>query len=372
MKPLRIVVVANPQAVHTRRWSQSLAELGHRVVVIGVRRADIPGVEVVSMIDRSSASAAGIALGYLLLVAQLRRHVRRLQPDAIMAHYTTTNGVVARITRVRPLLMVPWGTDIRPESGRWTRIVRDRVNRWVLRRVDRIAVSSHYLAERVRAVASPLETHVSVVPFGVDTTHFAPRTDRPGDGPLTIGFVKHFRPRYGTGVLLEAMPHVLEHVPSATLTLAGSGPLEAELRELAASLGITDVVRFVGRVAHDEVPDLMASFDVLVNPSLEESFGVVLLEGSAMGLPVVSSDVGGVREVVDEGVTGELVPPGDSEALGRAIVRLGTDESLRRRMGAAGRARVLAEFAWERNVDQMNELIEAMVNDARSDDERQR
>ena len=151
------------------------------------------------------------------------------------------------------------------------------------------------------------------------------------------------------------MPLVLERIPGARLVMAGRGPLAERLRQLADELGIAANVEFPGFVPHDQVPALMCGLDVLVNCSVmpSESFGVVIIEASACGLPVVATRVGGVHETCLDGETGFLVPPGDRQALADAIVRLARDPALRARFGRAGRRYVLDNYVWSDNVDAM-------------------
>ncbi len=361
---MKTCLIANPQAVHTQRWARALAERGHDVHVIGVRSAEVAGVTVHSVLDdrKARASALVVAASYVHLGVRLRSLLHRLRPDVVVAHYTTTNGVLAVLTRTHPLVITPWGTDIRPEPTVWKRVLRDHVNAWVLRGADAVAVSSQYLATRVTSVAGGRCALPMIIPFGVDTDRFSPESSPRSPSPLRIGFIKHFKPRYGTEVLLDAIPAVLAAIPEARVILAGSGPLEATLREQAAMLGIEESVEFLGPVPHDEVPSLMRSLDLLVNPSLEESFGVVLLEAASSARPVVSSDVGGVREVVEDGVTGLLVPPGNPSALATAIIRIGLDRDLRRQMGDAGRRRVLESFDWTHSVDAMDALFRDVID----------
>lgn len=358
---MRICLIANPQATHTQRWATALGDRGHDVHVIGVRNAAFENATVHCLSPRDPQSTLAVAIAYVRLGLRLRFLVNAIDPNVVLAHYTTTNGVLARLARLRPLVVFPWGTDIREEPDHWKRRLRETVNRWVLRRTEDIVVSSRYLRERVLTVTSGRCSPPVVIPFGVDPTAFTPTTRAPDSPEFRIGFIKHLRRRYGAGTLIDAMPLVLAEVPTARLVMAGAGPLEATLKQQAAKLGIADRVDFIGRIPHSDVPDLMATLDVLVNPSLEESFGVVLLEAGSTGLPAITSDVGGVREIIEDGVTGLLVPPDEATALSDAIIRLGLDSSLRRELGAAARRRVVDTFDWSSNVAELDALLTTTV-----------
>ena len=128
----------------------------------------------------------------------------------------------------------------------------------------------------------------------------------------------------------------------------------AELRATVARLGLDDVVSFLGRVA--PVAPVFERAEVVVVPSLGEGFGMVALEAMERGRPVIASAVGGLPEIVDDGVTGLLVPPGDADALGAAIRELAGDRARAAAMGAVGRARALEQFSQERCTDRIAEL----------------
>ena len=122
--------------------------------------------------------------------------------------------------------------------------------------------------------------------------------------------------------------------PSALVLLVGDGPERKGLEKEAKRIGVDDRLRFEGFVAHERLPALLAHADLLVLPSLYEELGTVPLEAMQAGLPIVASETGGVPEVIEDGVNGMLVPPGDPEALARAIDRLLADRNLARRLSA--------------------------------------
>jgi glycosyltransferase involved in cell wall biosynthesis len=158
--------------------------------------------------------------------------------------------------------------------------------------------------------------------------------DPPAEVPTVIS-VAHLRPAKSHDVLLRAWVDIVREVPHARLTLAGDGPLRADLEARTSSLGLRDAVHFAGAV--EDVWPLLAQAHVFVLASSHEPLGIAILEAMAAGLPVVASAVGGIPEIADDGNTGFLVSPGDPVELGRALVRLLTSGELRTRMGTAAR-----------------------------------
>ena len=156
-------------------------------------------------------------------------------------------------------------------------------------------------------------------------------------------------PIKGHIVLLRAVAQAARELPELTLDIAGRGPLEPALRALAKELGLDGRVRFLGHVS--QVEQAIEDSAVVVVPSMGEGFGMVALEAMERARPVIAAEIGGLGELVDDGVTGLLVPPGESAPLARAIVELGNDLERAARMGEAGRRRALDRFLQERCTD---------------------
>jgi glycosyltransferase involved in cell wall biosynthesis len=148
----------------------------------------------------------------------------------------------------------------------------------------------------------------------------------------------------------------LKEVPGALLLIAGEGHYRPALEEQVRAEGLAGRVRFLGPIPHEELPRLLATVDLLVATSFaSETFGIALVEAQAMGVPVVASRFGGFPEVVQDGVTGLLVPPQDPAALAQALRELLADPEKRRRMGEAGPGWVRERFHWERVAERVLE-----------------
>ncbi|MHB8352526.1 MAG: glycosyltransferase family 4 protein, partial [Thermoplasmata archaeon] len=140
---------------------------------------------------------------------------------------------------------------------------------------------------------------------------------------------------------------VIEQFPNAEFVFTGGGA-EEFLRIAALAPDVASHVRFLGYLPYEELPQVYAAADLVIAPTYYEDFPIRILESLASGVPVVASEVGGIREVVVTGSTGTLVPPGRPESLARAIVDLLGNSELRARLGAAGRKRIVEEFSWQR------------------------
>lgn len=180
-------------------------------------------------------------------------------------------------------------------------------------------------------------------------------------GAVAIGHVGRFVPRKGVRELAEAWPRVAAAVPNAHLVWAGDGALEGEIRE---RLRDAPRVRWLG--FRTDIAQVLSALDVLAMPSRSEAFGMSALEAMAVGTPVVATGVGGLREIVDDGVTGLLIPPKDPDALAAALIRLAGDSGLREWMGRAGVARAAERFSQAAMVGAYEALLRRVVAEARS------
>ena len=170
------------------------------------------------------------------------------------------------------------------------------------------------------------------------------------NGPV-VGVVGRLRKEKGHSVLLKAMVDVFRAYPNANLLVVGDGPDRDKLEKQAQNMGIAKQVRWLGRKRAGEVFRLYAIMDVLAIPSLFEGFGLSAAEAMAAGIPVVASNIDGLREVIEEGVSGYLVPLGDSHGLTSAILKLLENPRQATAMGARGRDRVRARFSLARFAD---------------------
>ena len=227
--------------------------------------------------------------------------------------------------------------------------------------IDHWLSTSRYNAAQVEARYG---RKVQVVHNGVDVDLFKPRAHalalrrRLGlpEHACVLASVGRLVGWKGLRVILEALPQLPQEVH---YMVVGDGPDEPRLREHAAQLGLAQRVHFCGRIVHDELPQVLAQADLLLQPSLgEESFGITLVEAMACGVPVLASRQGGMTEIVLPGVTGELLPPGEVGAWRAAIAQLLQQPDRMRAMGAAGRERAVAEFTWAANAARLEQLLD--------------
>lgn len=245
---------------------------------------------------------------------------------------------------------------------------REILRQWVLSgRVDRYIAVSEDMARRLRATPLFPARKVEIIRNAVDVHRFRQQSDgalrRQLGGvparPIVLALAR-LDAQKGLFDLLEAAARV----PEANFVIAGEGKERESLEDKARMLAIDGRVLFLGH--RDDVPELLASCDLFVLPSLYEGFPLSVLEAMAAGKPVVATAIGGTEEAVINGGTGLLVPPHDPAALAAAIRSLLSDPPLGRRLGLAGRERALREFSAEKMVQEVSELYERVLSRRRA------
>jgi glycosyltransferase involved in cell wall biosynthesis len=235
--------------------------------------------------------------------------------------------------------------------------------------VDQMSIISEAAAERFVQERIVPRDLLTVVPNGVDADEFrkVPPDARASlrrslglDESFVWLAVGRFEVAKDYPNMLHGFARVRERRPRAVLLLVGRGSLQEETEQLVASLGLGGAVRFLG--VRRDVPELMSAADGYVMSSAWEGMPMVLLEAAAAGLPIVTTAVGGNREVVEDGVSGFLVPPRDPVALGGAMLRLaGLTESERRSMGERGRERVRTHYGLTRVAERWESLYDVAL-----------
>ena len=233
----------------------------------------------------------------------------------------------------------------------------------LLRRSCPLVAITHAMGARLQALGMP--PPVIVLP-GTNPARFTP-ADSPPQTPILLTLCR-LVPRKGIDTVLRALPALLESFPTLRYRIGGNGPDRERLETLAAELGIAQAVEFLGFVPDEELPTLYRSATIFVMPAREEpnaasveGFGIVYLEASASGIPVVAGNSGGTAEAVRDGETGLLVPPDDPAALTQTLIQLLSDPGLCRRLGDTGRRWAEDTMNWERTTVKLQKILENML-----------
>lgn len=298
------------------------------------------------------------ALGIFPKAVRFAYEMERLGIRHVHAHFCNHPAVAAliihRLTSI-PFSFTAHGTDLHVE--------RRMLDKKVAAAAFAVTVSEFNKAMMVQECGDGAREKIHVIHCGVDPALFTPPPRRDGTGPFQILCVAMLRGVKGHKYLLEACRLLRERGVEFVCHFVGEGPLRREVEAQIKRAGLKNQIHLHGGLPRPEVIKLMARVDVVVIASAptkagrQEGIPVTLLEGMAAGLPVVATAITGIPELVDSGVSGLLVPPGDPAAMADALQALGRDPQLRQRMGRAGREKVVRQFNLEVNARQLLNLI---------------
>lgn len=222
------------------------------------------------------------------------------------------------------------------------------------------AVKDHLLAKKIVS-----EDKIVVIPNAIDLNRIQSRRvkhDNNHDRNPVIGSVGRLHPQKDFTTLLDSMKIVIQSFPKAHLEIIGDGSLRADLETYTKDLALDGNVTFRGKQPNQTVLQRMSEWDLFVMSSIWEGFGIALIEAMALEKAIVATKVEGIREVVDDGETGYLVPPRQPEALARKIIELLSNDETRREMGRRGKAKAEQQFSIATYVEQITKIYDSLLN----------
>jgi sugar transferase (PEP-CTERM/EpsH1 system associated) len=301
-----------------------------------------------------------------LAMFRLLRVLRGLQPDLVHSRNWGAIEAVpaARLAGVRAVVHSEHGRELADPAGLNAR--RNRLRRLLTPLIDRVVTVSADLKAWLRQTVRLPEAKLLVIPNGVDTERFSPTRRLAGrkalqvsDETAVIGTVGRLNGVKDYPTLLTAFADAARRADHVELVFIGDGPQRAALEATAAALGVSGRVRFLGE--RQDVPELVPGLDVFVLPSIAEGMSNTLLEAMAAGRPVVATGVGGNPELVEDGVTGTIIPVRHPAALTKAIDGYLWDAGLRAAHGEAGRRRAITEFGLVSMVSRYRDLYRTLA-----------
>lgn len=367
-KRMRICCISEATSIHTQRWVNYFAQKGHEVHLISwVRGGGYASSVHLHWLARLLPRMWVLSkyLGVILWPIQTHRLVNKIKPDVLEAHWLTIAGVLAVASGFHPVILNAWGSDILVYAKRkpiWRLFIK-----YALKKAEVVTCNSEILKkELLQLGASP--DNIRIIYIGIDTQQFNPQRRneelRNKLGILEVPSIislRNLSPVYNVEMLIKAVPLVLKQVPEVKFILAGDGEQRVYLNKLANSLGVSGSIRFIGYIAHDKLPEYLASSEVYVSTSLSDSTSLSLQEAMSCELPPVVTDLPGNREWVTDGQSGFIVPMNDTQALAGRIVCLLKDKGLRRRFGEVGRKIIKERTEFEREMQKMEKLLKEIV-----------
>ncbi|QNI06247.1 glycosyltransferase family 4 protein [Mycobacterium kubicae] len=355
---------------HVHHLSTALAAAGHEVVVLsrrptGTDASTHPGTDEISEGVRVIAAAHDpheftfstdmmawtLAMGHAMIRAGLSLHTS-WRPDVVHAHdwLVAHPGIALAQFFDVPMVSTMHATEAGRHSG-WVSGAISRqvhaVESWLARESDSLITCSASMRDEINELFGPDLPETTVIPNGIDVSRwqFAPR--RPRQGPAELLFVGRLEYEKGVHDAIAALPRIRRSHPGTTLTIAGEGTQLDWLVAQARKHKVLKATRFVGHLNHTELLAALHRADAAVLPSHYEPFGLAALEAAAAGIPLVTSNTGGLGEAVIDGQTGVSFAPRDVAGLAAAVRTVLDDPAAAAQRARAARDRLTSDFDWQ-------------------------
>ncbi|MBN1199455.1 MAG: glycosyltransferase [Bacteroidales bacterium] len=360
---MRILLLSDVNSVHTRKWAVSLKEAGIDLAIFSLAEPEggwYQDHSIPLFLAKPHSPVRRCKPFYLFQYLSVKAAIDAFQPELIHAHYASSYGLLGALSGFHPFILSVWGSDVFDFPG--ISFLHRKVLEFNLSKADKVLSTSKIMAKET---AKYINREIEVIPFGTDINLFKPQ---PVDSlfhkdDIVIGAIKALEPIYGLSYLIKAFKRVKENNPQLQLKLllVGSGHEEKMLKQLVNDLSIQNDVVFTGKIEYSDVPRYHNMISIYVALSTQESFGVSIIEAQATGKPVVVSNIGGLPEVVVDGLTGIVVEPKNPEEAARALESLIHDNHLRETMGKNGRERIVETYNWNDNLNQMITIYRGMI-----------
>jgi len=358
----------NPEAggaeTHLHEILERLAARGHAVTLLA---AAWPGAAREARYGGLRVLRAGGPLTANWALARLARRLARREPfDVVIEDVNKIPFFVPMLLPHPHLLVVPhlFGGTVFRETNWLAGLCVYLPERWiprVYRRSRVLAISPSTKADLVRRGLDPARIAVSFC--GFDAGPYTLAAPPPRDAAPRLVHLGRLRRYKGTHLVLAAFARIRRELPAASLDIVGGGPERPALERLARRLGLGDAVRFHGHLPLPAMVELLHRCHLFLNGSPKEGWGLTVIEAAACGLPCVAADSPGLRDSVEDGETGLLVPYGDPAAMAAAALALLADPARREAMGARAAARARS-FSWDVAADEAEALLQALVAEA--------
>lgn len=357
---MRILLLSDTYSEHTEKWAIGLANKGIKIGLFSFNKASYPwfnnhqNITLLYQANKKINADSNILskLSYLKLVRKLRASIKIFKPTILHAHYATSYGLIGALSGFHPYVISAWGTDVMkfPQQN----FINKAILKYNLHKSDAICATSATIQNYLLPVTSK---KVTIIPFGVNITEFFKKevTNLFDNTTFVIGSIKPLEELYNIHILIQSFSIIKLKYPTKNtkLLIIGEGSQETNLKKLVAILQLTNDVVFTGRIAFNQIPTYFNMLDVLVNISDYESFGVSVIEAMACEKPVIATNTGGLKEIIENSTFGSLVEVGNIEQTANELEKYLLDENLKQTVGIAARKKVIEKYNWADNVDQM-------------------
>lgn len=357
----KICFLADADSIHTRKWVDYFSSLNNEIYLISMRGTSYNYKDNVKLIVVKPPFKS--KLSYFFIIKYIKRLITEIKPDILHSHYATSYGLYGKISKYHPFIISVWGSDVYqfPKSNN----LNAKLLSFILKGADAVCSTSVDMACETKKYYD--KDDITITPFGVDIERFNIKTPVLNNEYITIGVIKNLRKIYGIEYLVKGFSDLIrETKKDVRLMIVGDGPERENLEKLCDELKIKTKVIFTGNIDNSKIPDYINMMDIVCLPSLSESFGVAAVEACACGRPVVSTNVGGLKEIVVDDYNGYTVDPKNSDLIKEKLQIIIEDEDRIKKFSINARSLAEEKYNWIENAGTMKDLYEKIISNRRT------
>jgi len=363
---MRILYLINSSSIHAERCIKYFAQMGHEIHALGFEspKRNIDGVHY--HIIPTNKKLLFITLPFKLF--QFHKTIKIIQPDIIDAHYVIKYGFIAALMDFHPIIITAWGSDlfVQPKPKLLWRFIA----KYALKKADLVVCLSSTLKEEISKLGIEIG-RLRTILLGVDTEKFHPMSrDERLKKQLGIGkfqpvviSTRKLSAIYNVESLIRAVPRVLAEIPQTKFVIIGNGEQEEYLHEVVKTLCVSESVKFVGWVIHNQLPKYLSLADIYVSTSISDGASNSLFEAMACELTSVVSDIPANHPWIEDGENGFLFPEKDYETLASRIIYTINNEEERKNFGKKSRKIVQRKAEHKVGMDKLEKTYENLVRE---------
>ena len=360
---MRICYLAGPKSVHARRWVKYFSEKGYDVHLIcythHIGSSSLGNVKIHTIKEfHFQIRIISFLINLLLASIQIKKIIKKINPDIIHAHYVSGYGFLSAFIRYRPIIISAWGSDVLivPKKSRLSKLAIT----YILKKADLITSVANHITDTLVELGADRKKIITF-PMGVDPKQFN-QDIKPilRNTQHVVISTRSLNPIYNVELLIRAIPFVVHKISNIKFIIIGEGKQKEELLKLTKRLRVEDYTEFLGALSHDELPRYLISSEVYVSTSLSDGASVSLLEAMACGCFPVVMDIPANREWIIDGKNG-FITSNNPNLLAKKIINAIENRALRE-FAKIKNANIIKKRAlWEKNMEKMERYLIQLV-----------
>tara|TARA_B000000477_G_scaffold120199_1_gene121397 strand:- start:926 stop:2011 length:1086 start_codon:yes stop_codon:yes gene_type:complete len=356
----KILLISNANSIHTLKWVKELQN-NYKIFLFDwrpVEQANYKNLDNVTIASQKNSFLKRTSFFlFIFSYLKIKKISKQINPDIVHSHYATSYGILGVRAKENKLITSVWGSDVSdfPNKSWFHKLFL----KYVLKKSDYIFSTSKFLRKKVKEIS---KRNSIITPFGVEILKDIKVNN--STKTVTFGIAKNMNYSSGIELAIKCFYRIkkLNKEKNIKFRIAGDGYLKEKIKSLISELGLKNDVTLLGHLNHNQINKFMSEVDIYINLPQKESFGVAVLEASAAGKPVIVSDVGGLSEVVKDGVTGIIVDRKKEDQIVTAMNEMIMRKDKREIMGENGMKFVEKNYSWEKSKEIMLNSYNKIIN----------